>query len=222
MGAPGMGAPGMGAPGMGMGAPGMGQPGMMGEPGSQAQVPRYMDDPDLRNRIQKQLSQLPLRQKLVNRQFFKITEAEVQVLFDLLDFDKNGTLSPDELMSLATFETLEGKITAEDVETIMKDADKDQDNRLDFQEFHKALLEGTLASEQAVMNVKLQNQGRMQIEADRVQREELLEWMKYEYTTRESCLSLPGTLGFFIVFMITVFYHLRNEDSFSIHAAMVN
>merc|ERR1719160_1520415 len=182
-------------------------------------APRYLDDPDLRNRVQKQLASLPLKNKLVNRQFFKITEAEVQILFNLLDFDGNGNLSPDELMSLATFETLEGKITAEDVETIMKDADKDQDNRLDFQEFHKALLEGTLASEQAVLTVKLQNQGRVGIEADKVQREELLEWMKNEYTTTESLMSLPGTLVFFVIFMILVFYHLRNADSFSIHAA---
>merc|ERR1719160_909428 len=98
-----------------------------------------MDDPDLRAKVQKQLGSLPLKNKLITRQFFKITEAEVQILFDMLDFDKNGHLSPDELMALASFEILEGKITTADMETVMKDADKDMDGRLDFQEFHKAL-----------------------------------------------------------------------------------
>ena len=60
---------------------------------------RFMDDPDKRNEVQRKLGNLPLKKKLMSREFFKITEEEVAILFELLDFDKSGTLSPDELQA---------------------------------------------------------------------------------------------------------------------------
>ena len=59
--------------------------------------------------------------------------AEFKEAFAIFDKDGDGSVSVDELMTIMTM--LGERLTREEVETMIRDADKDEDGELNFEEF---------------------------------------------------------------------------------------
>ena len=61
------------------------------------------------------------------------SEDELVEAFKVFDRDGDGSVSVDELMTIMTM--LGERLTREEVETMIRDADKDEDGELNFEEF---------------------------------------------------------------------------------------
>ncbi|KAG2389017.1 hypothetical protein C9374_014417 [Naegleria lovaniensis] len=71
----------------------------------------------------------------------KLSEQDINIyrnMFEKIDSDKSGTIDRLELFTMMK-ELTDGRITENDVDQMMKDADMDGDGRIDFEEFVKQM-----------------------------------------------------------------------------------
>ena len=61
------------------------------------------------------------------------SDAELRAAFDVFDKDGNGTISADELRSL--MKSIGEELTDQDIDEMLKEADKDGDGTIDCQSF---------------------------------------------------------------------------------------
>eukprot|EP00746_Dinoflagellata_sp_MGD_P160830 gnl/MRDRNA2_/MRDRNA2_87758_c0_seq1.p1 gnl/MRDRNA2_/MRDRNA2_87758_c0~~gnl/MRDRNA2_/MRDRNA2_87758_c0_seq1.p1 ORF type:complete len:973 (+),score=197.50 gnl/MRDRNA2_/MRDRNA2_87758_c0_seq1:148-3066(+) len=150
--------------------------------------------------------------KLSNEQTHTITEDEMEALFDVMDINKDGSVSEDEV--LAAFRNVAGTSdqTAhiiELLEEILKTTDFADDQPIDMEDLRQAL---RLGCEDHAKAMTLKLQGHDPAQGHWIWRDKLLEYLVTRKEMYENCKSLPVTLVFFILFFYLASSHLRTKE----------
>jgi hypothetical protein len=101
----------------------------------------------------------------------------------------------------------------------MEDCDRDGNGVISIDELHKAVTQGSLAFSVMLDEVSGKKSDNR---ADECSREQLLQFMVYQFNKDDACFSLPFTILFFAVFILLVQIHFRIDDMFWLHEGIDN
>eukprot|EP00931_Biecheleriopsis_adriatica_P102353 TRINITY_DN77334_c0_g1_i1.p1 TRINITY_DN77334_c0_g1~~TRINITY_DN77334_c0_g1_i1.p1 ORF type:complete len:955 (+),score=165.10 TRINITY_DN77334_c0_g1_i1:32-2896(+) len=160
------------------------------------------------------LQSLPIWEKFARGDVHLVTRQDVDDIFDVMDTEGKGYLTSQGIMTLQCIEDL--SLSIQDLSEMCADADKDKSGHINAEELYHAMTEGTLA-----FNCVKESLGKRQheITTTSCEREQLLEWMKYEYETNSALWSLPVSLAMLVVFAWQVVTHIDLFSAFRVHQA---
>jgi len=179
----------------------------MSAPPTNTIVPR----PEQANALQR----LKIWAKLAKGELHTITKKDVEDLYAVLDTEEKGDINRDDLLVLRQIPGL--CLTSEDVDNLINDADKDNSGKVNQDELFKALTQGELAY--SVVLAAL-GQKKAALKTTECDKEDLIEFLRYEYETKSSLWSLPQTLMFFLCFFISMTAHMDITTAYSMQNAL--
>mmetsp|Transcript_83035 Transcript_83035/g.129709 ORF Transcript_83035/g.129709 Transcript_83035/m.129709 type:complete len:1179 (-) Transcript_83035:107-3643(-) len=171
-------------------------------------------DQDLISKVE-ELSRCKAIEKMKAGKLHEITYENTQQLLEILDASNTGELAVEELFILKHIKEL--NLTDDDIYHLMEDCDKDDSKKLNTEELHEALQQGSL-------NLKITldslSKGAKRREDNECSRADLLKFLEYEQETNEALCSLPITLLSFVLFFILVSVHLQVHTAYGMQSAI--
>lgn len=154
-------------------------------------------------------------EKLKAGKLHEITYENTQQLLEILDQSESGELAAEELRVLKGIKDL--NLSDDDIDQLIADCDKDGSGKLNVEELHVALQQGSLNYK---IVLEALGQGAKRREHDQCNRDELLEFLKFEHETNDALCSLPITLLSFFLFFVLVTIHLQVHTAYGMQSAI--
>ncbi|CAJ1361197.1 unnamed protein product [Effrenium voratum] len=152
---------------------------------------------ELVEKRREKLQHLVLWRKLNDGQLYQVTVKDVEELFAIFDVEGFGEISLEELMEIKKVKGL--VLSAEDVQALGRDADKDGSGLVSVNELYKALTQGEVAYNLIKKSIN-EESFISQMGDGECLIDDLIEFMRHEYETNSDLWSLPQTLLLFAVF----------------------
>eukprot|EP00439_Symbiodinium_sp_Y106_P024442 s2546_g2.t7 len=162
------------------------------------------------------LRQLGIWTKIAEGDIHLVTQKDTLELFRVLDDGRKGTINATDLMTLQAVDTV--KLNESDLKALVHDADRDGNGHCTAEDLYHALTQGVLAFNLVKEGLRKKE---VELKSHQIEREKLLEWMKFEYETSTALWSLPMTIGSFIAFSWVAATHIDLFHSWRVHNALL-
>lgn len=157
-----------------------------------------------------QVASCKVWEHMKNCELFYITEEHIEELVVALQADPQKPLTTEIILKLVGVENL--GIQDRDVHMLCQDSDCEGLGYFSISDLHKAFVQGEVAFGVAKRSLHYVEKD-YKVSECRVN--ELIDWMHYEYETKQALWSLPQTLALFGFFSAAVTMHLQVFDAFA-------
>jgi len=162
-----------------------------------------------------EIYRLALWDKLRRGQLQSITRKDVVQFYEALNYEETDKLMEQDLSVLEKIPDL--NFSSKDVSDIFQDCDADDDGKVSVDELYKALIHGSIAANVAIRALQNSYTGTKH----ECRREDLIEFLDHEHTTRDAFWSLPWTFAIFFVWILLLRFHLLTETAYSVQSALL-